>query len=327
MKISREIKTGIIVVGGILLFILGFSYLKSSPLFEDGKTYYAVYKDVGGLQKGTPVTINGLVVGKVNDIKFKDSGGSLVVTFSVKNDFGFSKSSPAELYDTGIIGGKGIQIKPTFDGAPIAKSGDTLPAKIQPGLTQLLQTQLTPLQKKVEGAVTNADSLLMNVNEVLDARAKKDLRETLSGLNSTVASFQKSADALNRILNNNEDKLGNSLSNFEKLTANFATLSDSLNNAGLNRTLAGLESAVSNLDNLMARMNSGDGTLGKLLNDEKLYTNLNSASRELDLLLQDLRLNPKRYVNVSVFGKKQKEYELPEDDPAGNLEMDTDAPN
>jgi len=316
LKISREIKTGIIVVGGILLFILGFSYLKSSPLFEDGKTFYAIYKDVGGLQTGTPVTINGLVVGKVNDIKFKDISGDLVVTFSVKNDFGFSKNSPAELYDTGIIGGKGIQIKPMLDGAANAKSGDTLNSNIQPGLTQLLQTQLTPLQKKVEGAVTNADSLLMNVNQVLDARAKKDLRETLSGLNKTVASFQKSADALNRILNNNEDKLGNSLENFEKLTANFATLSDSLNNAGLNRTLASLESSVSNLDELMARVNSNKGTIGKLLNDEKLYTNLNNASKELDLLLQDLRLNPKRYVNVSVFGKKQKEYELPEEDPA-----------
>ena len=316
MKLSREIKTGIIVVGGILLFVLGFSYLKSSPLFEDGKTFYAVYKDVGGLQIGTPVTINGLVVGNVNGIKFRDRSGNLVVTFSVKTDFGFSNTSPAELYDTGIIGGKGIQIKPIFDGASIAKSGDTLPSNIQPGLTQLLQKQLTPLQKKVEGAVTNADSLLMNVNEVLGTRAKRDLRETLAGLNQTVASFQRSADALNRILSNNEDKLGNSLTNFEKLTANFSKLADSLNNAGLNRTLAGLESSVSNLDELMGRLNSGNGTLGKLMDDEKLYTNLNNASRELDLLLQDLRLNPKRYVNVSVFGKKQKEYELPEDDPA-----------
>ena len=316
MKLSREIKTGIVVIGGILLFILGFSYLKSSPVFEDGKVLYAVYKDVGGLQVGTPVTINGLVVGNVNGIKFKDRGGRLAVSFSVKNDFGFSRNSPAELYDTGIIGGKGIQIKPVFDGAAIAKSGDTLPSQIQPGLTQLLQTQLTPLQRKVEGAVTNADTLLKSVNAVLDAGARKDLRETLAGLNSTVASFGKSAEALNRILNGNEEKLSTSLNNFEVLTANFAQLSDSLNHAGLNRTFAKLESTITNLDNLVARLDKGDGTLGKLLNDEKLYTNLNSASRELDLLLQDLRLNPKRYVNVSVFGKNQKEYELPENDPA-----------
>ena len=327
MKLSREIKTGIIVIGGILLFVLGFSYLKSSPIFEDGRTLYAVYNDVGGLQVGTAIMVNGFVVGKVNSIKFKDSRGSLLVTFSVGDNFGFSKNSPAELYDTGIIGGKGIQIKPVFDGAATAKSGDTLPSKVQPGLTQLLQTQLTPLQKKVEGAVTNADSLLMNVNEVLDTRAKKDLRETLAGLNKTVASFQKSADALNRILGNNEAKLGNALNNFEKLTANFSKLADSLNNSGLNRTLAKLETSVSNLDQLMAQLNSGDGTLGKLMTDEKLYDNLNSASRELDLLLQDLRLNPKRYVNVSVFGKKQREYELPQDDPAASSLMGPEPQN
>lgn len=298
------------------MFILGFSYLKSSPLFEDGKTLYAIYKDVGGLQVGTPVTINGLTVGKVSEVKFKDESGNLAVTLSVKNDFDFSKNSPAELYDTGIIGGKGIQIKPVFDGAPKAKSGDTLPSITQLGLTQLLQKQLTPLQQKVEGAVTNADSLLMNVNQVLDEKAKRDLRETLSGLNSTVASFKNSADALNRILNTNEGKLEGSLNNFEELTSNFVKISDSLNNAGLGRTLASLESTVNNLNSLMGRIENGDGTLGKLMKDEALYVNLNNASRELDLLLQDFRLNPKRYVNVSVFGKKQREYELPEDDPA-----------
>lgn len=309
------------------MFILGFSYLKSSPLFEDGRTLYAVYQDVGGLQVGTPVTINGLTVGSVNEIKFKDRGGNLVVAFSVKNDFDFSNNSPAELYDTGIIGGKGIQIKPVFDGADLATSGDTLPSEVQPGLTQLVQTQLTPLKRKVEGVVTNADTLIQNVNDVLDANARKDLRQTLAGLNQTVASFNKSADALNRILNENDEKLSNSLTNFEKLTANFAQLSDSLKDAGINRTFAKLESTITNLDKLVARMDDGDGTMGKLLNDEKLYTNLNNASRELDLLLQDLRLNPKRYVNVSVFGKKQKEYELPEDDPATNPELKTETGN
>ena len=316
MKLSREIKTGIIVIGGILLFILGFSYLKSSPLFEDGKTLYAVYEEVGGLQVGTPITINGFVVGNVTDVRFNDKGGNLAVTLFVKSDFKFSKKSPAELYDTGIIGGKGIQIKPVFDGSPMVRSGDTLPSIIQPGLTQLVQKQLTPLQRKLEGTFTNADSVLISVNQVLDAKAKNDLRETLSGLNTTVASFQKSAEVLNRILNTNESKLEGSLKNFEVLTSNFAQLSDSLNNAGLGRTLASLEATIANLNSLMARIEKGDGTLGKMMKDEELYVNLNNASRELDLLLQDFRLNPKRYVNVSVFGKKQKDYELPADDPA-----------
>ena len=121
MKISREIKTGIIGIGGILLFLLGYSYLKSSPLFENNKTLYVVYHHVGGLQPGTAISINGFNVGKVNDVGFLDASGDLLVTFSVDDSFSFSKNSTAELYDTGIIGGKGIQILPAFDNGPVAQ--------------------------------------------------------------------------------------------------------------------------------------------------------------------------------------------------------------
>ncbi|WP_396638178.1 MlaD family protein [Maribacter sp. R77961] len=320
MKLSRELKTGVIVVGGILLFILGFSYLKSTPLFDNSKTLYAVYPNVGGLQAGTMVSINGFGVGKVNDIKFIDSQGNLLVTFTVSSEFEFSKNSRVELYDTGIIGGKGLQITPIFDSAPNATSGDTLQTDTRPGLTELAQQKLTPLFKKFESAVTDADSVLMNVNNVLDTKTKKDLQQAISGLSELMVSLNGSANTLNSILKNNEGKLDNSLTNFEVLTANFAKLSDSLNNAGLGRTLSSLESTIANLDKVMVKIENGDGTLGKLMNDKELYSNLNSASRELDLLLQDFRLNPKRYVNVSVFGKKQKEYEVPEDDPAQTIE-------
>tara|TARA_R110002049_G_scaffold68029_8_gene176413 strand:+ start:1380 stop:2336 length:957 start_codon:yes stop_codon:yes gene_type:complete len=316
LKISREIKTGIVVLGGILLFILGFSYLKSTPLFDNSKTFYAVYNHVGGLQAGTQVTINGFSVGKVNDIRFNDASGNLLVTFTVDNSFSFSKNSNAELYDTGIIGGKGIQIKPVFDGAVVAVSGDTLPSSSRPGLTELVQQRLTPLQAKVEGAVTNADSLLMNVNDILDPKTKKDLRESIAGLNTLVKSFQGSANSLNSLLADNQDNLNKSLSNLSVITENFNKLSDTLANAGLGETIKNLQSTMGNINDLMAKIEGGEGSLGKLVNDKALYSNLNNASRELDLLLQDFRLNPKRYVNVSVFGKKQIDYALPEEDPA-----------
>lgn len=316
MKISREIKTGIIVIGGILLFILGFSYLKSTPLFDNSKVFYAVYKHVGGLQTGTQVTINGFNVGKVNEIKFLDKTGSLVVTFSVDNSFTFSKSSKAELYDTGIIGGKGIQIKVALDGAPMAKSGDTLVSDTRPGLTELVQQRLNPLQLKVEGAISNADSLLVSFNEVLDDTTKKDLRESINGLNSLIKSFQNTTTALNQLLQNNKEGLENSINNVNTITTNFSKLSDSIANAGLPKTMETLQSTVQNLDLLLGRIEKGEGSLGKLMKNEALYNNLSNASKELDLLLQDFRLNPKRYVNVSVFGKKQKEYALPENDPA-----------
>ncbi|APU11308.1 MCE family protein [Cellulophaga lytica] len=319
MKLSRELKTGIIVIGGILLFILGFSYLKATPLFDNSKTFYAVYDDVGGLQPGTQVSINGFSVGKVNDIRFKDKTGKLMVTFTVDSDFQFSKNSIAELYDTGIIGGKGIQIIPVFDNAKMAESGDTLVTKTKPGLTDLVQQNLAPLQTKVEGAISNADSLLINVNDVLDAKTKKDLQSSIAGLNDLIKSFKVTTNSLNSLMANNKEDLEGSLANIKKITDDFAKISTSLSEAELDKSIAGLQKTVANLDNLLTKIDKGEGSLGKLMNNEELYNNLAGASKELDLLLQDFRLNPKRYVNVSVFGKKQKEYTLPENDPADTL--------
>ncbi|MEC7264041.1 MAG: MlaD family protein [Bacteroidota bacterium] len=320
MKLSREIKTGIIVVAGIAAFIFGLSYLKSSPLFDNNKTFYAVYDNVGGLQPGTQVSINGYNVGNVTSIKFKDGSGKLLVTLSVSNEFQFSENSIAELFDTGIIGGKGVQIVPVFDTASMAKSGDTLQSKIKPGITELVQQKLTPLQMKVEGAVSNADSLLMNFNEILDDPTKKELKATIVSLNELVQAFKGSADKMNILLENNKMQLDSSLKNVSHITSNFSKLSDSLVNADLGSTLAEFQGTVSKLNGILAKIEQGEGSLGKLHKDDALYDNLAAASRELDLLLQDFRLNPKRYVNVSVFGKKQKDYTLPENDPAEQKE-------
>lgn len=319
MKLSREVKTGIIVLAGIALFILGFSYLKSNSIFDESKKLYAVYNHVGGLQTGTVVTINGFNVGNVSDIKFKDKSGKLLVTLIINNKFEFSKNSTAELFDTGIIGGKGIQINPVFDGSAVVQSGDTLKAVIKPGLTELVQEKLTPLQLKVEDAVSNADSLLVNVNEVLDDRTKLELRQSISGLNSLVQSFQKSANALNALMVENQTEIDSSLKNVNAITSNFASISNQLKEANLENTMQDFSKSVENLNLLLAKIDQGQGTLGKMANNEELYNNLSSASKELDLLLQDFRLNPKRYVNVSVFGKKQKEYTLPENDPAEEI--------
>lgn len=319
MKLSREIKTGLIVIMGILCVIFGYSFLKSTSFFSDDLRLFAVYENVGGLQTGTAVSINGKNVGTVNAIKFKDASGNLLVTFTVNRDLPFSKQSTVELYDTGLIGGKGLRINPVFKGAPIA-SEDTLSTTTKASLSEVADQKLSPILEKFESALTDADSVMLNVNAVLDKKAKRDLRQSINDLSFLMADLKGAAGSLNRLLKNNEGKLDTALGNFEILTDNFAKLSDSLNNAGLGRTLASLESTMANLNQIMGEIENGDGTLGKLMKDEALYTNLNNASKELDLLLQDFRLNPKRYVNVSVFGKKQKEYELPEEDPAETIE-------
>jgi phospholipid/cholesterol/gamma-HCH transport system substrate-binding protein len=156
----------------------------------------------------------------------------------------------------------------------------------------------------------------MNVNEILDDPTKRELKETIVALNQLVKSFKGSADNLNVLMENNKQQLDSSLKNVSTITSNFAQLSDSLVNADLSGTLASFQSTVVKLNGILEKIEKGEGSLGKLHKDDALYNNLAEASRELDLLLQDFRLNPKRYVNVSVFGKKQKDYTLPENDPA-----------
>lgn len=304
---------------GIVCVVFGYSYLKSTSLFDDDLTLFAVYNDVGGLQNGTAVSIHGKNVGSVNSVRFMDGQGNLLVTFTVNRELIFSKESTVELYDTGLIGGKGLRINPVF-GKTALSNRDTLSTSTRASLSEVADQKLSPILEKFESALTDADSVMLNVNAVLDINAKRDLRKSIADLSATMVELKGAAGTLNTVLTNNEGKLDNSLANFEKLTANFAKLSDSLNNAGLGATLGKLQSTVASLDNLMARISSGEGSLGKLTKDEKLYNNLNNASKELDLLLQDFRLNPKRYVNVSVFGKKQKEYAVPEQDPAENLD-------
>ena len=316
MRISREIKTAVIGIGGILLFILGYSYLKSSSLFENNKTLYVVYSHVGGLQPGTAVSINGFTVGKVNSVGFHDASGNLLVTFSVDDSFEFSKNSTAELYDTGIIGGKGIQILPAFDQGPIAKAGDTLVSSIKPGVTELVQQQLSPLQNKVENVISHADSLLVNINTVMDGRTKKDLKQSIERLHQLIANTEKTTEVLSELIVTNKAALEGSIQNVHRITEDLAMLTDSISQMGLTTTFQKLSNTAASLDQIIAGIQAGEGSLGKLTKDAEMYEYLTKTSRELSLLLQDLRLNPKRYINVSVFGKKSKPYTLPEQDPA-----------
>ena len=167
MKFSYEIKTGILVLTGIILFIIGFSYLKSNDVFITDRIFYAVYDDVEGVSKGTPVTISGFNVGSVQDIEFYKNSSKLLLKFRVENEFNFSSESIAQIYETGLIGGKAVAVIPKY-GNKLAKSGDTLQSDIAPGLTELVNDRLSPLQDKIESMVVSADSVLISLNAVLN---------------------------------------------------------------------------------------------------------------------------------------------------------------
>ncbi len=311
MKISREFKTAIIVLGGIFLFILGYTYLKSNPIFSSYRTYYAVYDHVGGLAPATPVTINGFPVGKVLQIRFLDGKGKLLVSFSIESDFQFSKNSKAEIYDTGIIGGKGLQIIPVFDDSAVSVSGDTLPSSIRPGLTELVTQKLTPLQEMMENMVVSADSVMVGVNGILDEDTRENIKKSISDLTVTVSNFKRTSGKLNNFMDNNGEKLSKSITDVNNITGKLSGVSDQLAKADYEKTMKDLQSVADKFNKVLSKMENGEGTIGKLLKDEEMYANLTETSKQLGLLLEDMRLNPKRYVHLSVFGKKPKPYEPP----------------
>jgi phospholipid/cholesterol/gamma-HCH transport system substrate-binding protein len=314
LNLSKEIKTAILVLSGVLLFIFIFYYLKGENLLDSSKKITAIYDNVEGLTPSAAVTINGHKIGKVQSIKFtNDRSGKLSVIMLIDNDFEFSINSKAQLYEAGLIGGKAIAIIPAFDGAPAVKSGDFLATDVKPGLTELVNQRLTPLQEKIEIMMVNADSLLINLNDVFDIKTKKNIQRSISELSGTIASFKSTSEALNGMLVDNKSAIGETLTNFNKISSDLTTLSSSLAASDLDSIMANLKSTIVNFDQLLSRIEKGEGSVGKLMKDEAIYDNLEGATKQLEELLEDMKLNPKRYVHFSLFGKKAKQY-----DAAGN---------
>ena len=313
MKVSREIKTAVLVIISIILFIWGYSFLKGKNLFDNSNKLFVVYENVAGLATSAPVTLNGLTIGKVNSITINPDG-KLLVELHITTDFPISKSSIAEIYDSGLVGGRQIAIKPNLLDKNYTVSGDYLQASSKLGLTDALAQQLEPLQAKIQELLVNADAMFTNVNDILDTQTRQNLKNSIASLNITLSEFSVASKNINELLVENKSKFNNTLKNVDKVTGNFATISDSLAKVNLGQTVKNLEKTLAKVDKIMAELEQGKGTMGKLIKDETMYTNFAKTSKELELLLQDVRLHPTRYVNVSLFGKKNKPYVAPIND-------------
>ncbi|MEL1248316.1 MULTISPECIES: MlaD family protein [Flavobacterium] len=313
MKLTKEIKTAILVIVSIFLFIWGYNFLKGKDLFDSSTRVYVVYDNVAGLVNSAPVTLNGLAIGKVNSINIQPDG-KLLVEMQITTDFPIAKSSVAEIYDSGLVGGRQIAIKPNFQDKDYIKTGDYLKASSKLGLTDALAQQLEPLQYKVQKLLDNADVLFTNVNEILDEKTKQNLKNSIAELNKTLSEFSVASKNINEMIADNKSKINSTMTNFDKTAANFSKMSDSLAKANLGQTVKNLEKTLANVDKIMTDIEQGKGTMGKLMKDDAMYNNFTNTSKELELLLQDVRLNPTRYVNVSVFGKKNKPYVAPVND-------------
>ena len=319
MKITREIKTAILVIASILLFIWGYSFLKGRDLFTNYKTFYVEYKSVEGLATSAPVTLNGLVIGKVSSITIDENTGVLLVELQLKTDFPISKSSTASIYEPGFIGGKQIAIIPNFDDKTLAVDGQKLQGGVKLGLTDKVGDQLAPLQEKLEKLLGSTEKLISGLNNVLDQKGQQDLKLTLAELSKTIEQFHKASLSVNNLLDTNKTQINGVVTNFNKISGNFSKISDSLNKADLGKTVKNLNATLARVDGIMSGLESGKGSMGKLLNDEAFYQNIKSSTKELELLLQDVRLYPTRYVNISLFGKKNKPYVAPVNDSIPNI--------
>jgi phospholipid/cholesterol/gamma-HCH transport system substrate-binding protein len=314
LKITREVKTALLAISTILLFLWGYSMLKGQDILDKYRTFYVQYDNVEGLSPSASVTINGLIVGKVTKIELDKTTGKLMVQLKLKTDFPISKSSKALIYKPGFIDGKQIAIQPNLADKSECEDGQMLVGTAEQDLTNAIKQQLVPLQSKFEKLILNANTLLLGINNILDTKGQQDLKTSLSELSLMMKQFNQASVSINSILEQNKGQINGVVTNLNKVSNNFSKISDSLSKANLGKTVSDLQKTLENVNLMMTDLKSGKGTMGKMLQDDGLYKNLEKTSKELELLLEDVRLHPTRYVNVSVFGKKNKPYVAPSKD-------------
>ena len=304
MRLSKEIKAAFFVLSTILLFIFGFNYLKGSSILDKQKTIYAVYDEVDGLLVGANVMINGLSIGNVTELDFLPNSTKILVTLKVKDKLNFSSKSTASIYETGVLGGLAISIEPVFERESIVKTGDTLMSSVRPGLTELINRQIEPLSRQLQSTITSVDSIFTGASNVLNRQTQEEIKESISVLTSAIKAINSSSLIIDETLASKSTQINNTLDNFEKISSNLSNVSDELNSFGLSSLLTNLEVSVDGISSIVDKLDSDNSTLGKLINEDEVYNNLNSSIESLNILINDIKTNPKKYVHFSVFGRK-----------------------
>ncbi|MBK6977615.1 MAG: MCE family protein [Cytophagaceae bacterium] len=306
----REVKVGLLGILGIVILYFGFTYLKGSEIFSTSNTYKATFKDVLGLEVSNPVTFNGVNVGRVTNLYPQFDKSEVIVELTIDEDVKLTDNSFAILADDGLIGGKLIKLK-IAPGKLLEEDGN-LKSMLEVGLVDVMQQKIDPTLK-------NVDSLTRTLTRIIN-----EFDHTGQALKILLASATQSSDGVNTLVANNSKNIGLVTANAATLTKNLNALalnldeqikpiltktgsfSDSLSALQLGTTINNLNGTVKNLQTMLNQVNAGKGTLGKLAGDDSLYTNIDRTAASLNLLLSDMKVNPKRYVHFSLFGKKDK---------------------
>jgi len=310
LKYSKEIKVGFLALIGVMMSVFSYNYLKGINLFEKNRKFTVKYEKVDGLSASNPVTLNGFKIGKVQKINFNPNNTrELLVDIIIENDVLFPKTSLAELYETGLIGGKAIAIIPDYkNDSTIASDGDLLKGVIKPGLTELVNQILPQVQLQIEALIKNAEIVLGNINTLFDEETKQELRSSIQDFSNLTKNLSETSDEISNLIVNNSENLTNTISELSKASSNIRTISDSISEEEVLKIASNLNELVSNLNTITRSLKDSEGTAGQLINDKSIYKNLENATNELNILIKDIKLNPGRYINFSVFGKKNKEF-------------------
>lgn len=320
MNISREFKVGAVAVLALASLYWGIAFLKGSDLLKNTRIIYAVYDHIDELSKARPVNINGFKVGQVEDINFlPDGSGRILVSLNITNDIRIPKNTIAKIYSSDLIGNKAVEL--IMGDSPLqAEIGDTLKSKIQRSLTEEVNEQVRPIKEKAEKLLGSVDTVLTLVSGFLNEDTKQSFTKTFQSVQQSFATLKNTVSTLDRAFTSSEKDLVSSINNLAKITAalegnqdnlnsifkNLESISDSLSDIEFKRVIGNLNKTLEKTNSIMTKVDSGSGTASQLINDPQLYQNLVDATEQLNLILLDLKHNPKRYVNISVFGSSKK---------------------
>lgn len=304
-KITNEVRIGITAFIAILVFIWLFNFLKGKNLFSKTANYYVVYEKVGGLAESSPVEINGYKVGVVQSVRFLDPlSGRLLVELSVEKGFRLPVNTVAEITTASLIAGMKIQFV-YGNGPGTYSSGDTIPGRLAVSVLSKIENEFLPLKDKISDLISAIDTVIGSINDVMDPKFKSDIRSGVASLSNTARSINESE--LKSTLENVNKFTQMLAENTGKMTSTFSSLeniADTLAAADIYSSVNNLKFSLEKAAALMENLNNGQGTAGQLMTNDSLYTNLSNSLGSLNMLLQDLKTNPKRYVHFSVFGKK-----------------------
>lgn len=315
IKITRETKIGVFAALCLFAMFWGVNFLKGKNIFSSSNLYYAVFTSIDGLENTNDVLINGFKVGLVKNIEFHDvRSGKFLVTLMIGKKYEIPRKTVAKLISSDIMGSKAIKLE-VSPGTDYYHPGDTLPTAIELGLIHQLSGQMVPVKEKAESLMVGLENSLRVFNEVFNEQNREQLTEGIANLNRTLYSVSRSAAAIDTMLNSPGGPLRNTIANAEAISSNlrksnreltsiiknFAAASDSLAKVNIVQTMSKLDTATRALSSILLKISSGEGSLGSLVHNDTLYRNLQSASKNLDLLLKDMKSNPKRYVNFSII--------------------------